>query len=187
MLPIICRRSIFRCSTRRCPGSFTSWRSRSCFVIRFSAGTSSVPDRSPSSMATPHASLRSLNRAGEALRNGVPLMVFPEGGRSATGQLQAVHGRSVFRRDPRAGAGRAHGDRRNLRAAADQQLSCVAGRGRAGHRRADSDRRDYACATWRNCRRRSGRRLPTCMTRTPRGVCASVQSSIARAEARCKS
>jgi 1-acyl-sn-glycerol-3-phosphate acyltransferase len=35
-----------------------------------------------------HASLRSLNRAGEALRHGMPLVVFPEGGRSRTGQLQ---------------------------------------------------------------------------------------------------
>jgi 1-acyl-sn-glycerol-3-phosphate acyltransferase len=36
----------------------------------------------------PHASLRSLNRAGDALRKGVPLVIFPEGGRSATGRLQ---------------------------------------------------------------------------------------------------
>lgn len=35
-----------------------------------------------------HASLRSLNRAGDALRKGVPLVIFPEGGRSATGRLQ---------------------------------------------------------------------------------------------------
>lgn len=43
-----------------------------------------------------HASLRSLNRAGETLRKGVPLMVFPEGGRSATGQLQAFMGGAFF-------------------------------------------------------------------------------------------
>jgi 1-acyl-sn-glycerol-3-phosphate acyltransferase len=35
-----------------------------------------------------HASLRSLNRAGDALRKGVPLVIFPEGGRSASGQLR---------------------------------------------------------------------------------------------------
>ena len=46
--------------------------------------------------ATPHASLRSLNRAGEALRNGMPLVVFPEGGRSATGQLQAFMGGAFY-------------------------------------------------------------------------------------------
>jgi 1-acyl-sn-glycerol-3-phosphate acyltransferase len=44
----------------------------------------------------PHASLRSLNRAGEGLRDGVPLVVFPEGGRSATGQLQAFMGGAFF-------------------------------------------------------------------------------------------
>ncbi len=42
------------------------------------------------------ASLRSLNRAGETLRNGVPLMVFPEGGRSASGQLQPFMGGAFF-------------------------------------------------------------------------------------------
>lgn len=42
------------------------------------------------------ASLRSLNRAGEALRSGVPLMVFPEGGRSATGELRPFMGGAFF-------------------------------------------------------------------------------------------
>ena len=44
----------------------------------------------------PHASLRSLNRACDALRKGVPLMVFPEGGRSATGELQAFMGGAFY-------------------------------------------------------------------------------------------
>lgn len=43
-----------------------------------------------------HASLRSLNRAGEGLRNGVPLMVFPEGGRSQTSQLQPFMNGAFF-------------------------------------------------------------------------------------------
>lgn len=43
-----------------------------------------------------HASLRSLSRAGETLRNGVPLMVFPEGGRSASGRLQPFMGGAFF-------------------------------------------------------------------------------------------
>lgn len=43
-----------------------------------------------------HASLRSLNRAGEALRKGLPLMIFPEGGRSATGQLKPFMGGAFF-------------------------------------------------------------------------------------------
>ena len=43
-----------------------------------------------------HASLRSLNRAGDALRKGVPLVIFPEGGRSATGQLQDFMGGAFY-------------------------------------------------------------------------------------------
>ena len=43
-----------------------------------------------------HASLRSLNRAGEGLRNGVPVMVFPEGGRSPNGELQPFMGGAFF-------------------------------------------------------------------------------------------
>ena len=43
-----------------------------------------------------HASLRSLNRAGEALRKGMPLVVFPEGGRSRTGQLQEFMGGAFY-------------------------------------------------------------------------------------------
>lgn len=34
------------------------------------------------------ASMRSLSRGVDSLRRGMPLMVFPEGGRSATGQIQ---------------------------------------------------------------------------------------------------
>ncbi|HLI63752.1 MAG TPA: lysophospholipid acyltransferase family protein [Terriglobales bacterium] len=43
-----------------------------------------------------HASLRSLNRAGDALRKGMPLVVFPEGGRSETGQLQEFMGGAFY-------------------------------------------------------------------------------------------
>ena len=42
------------------------------------------------------ASLRSLNRASESLRHGTPLMVFPEGGRSASGQLQDFMGGAFY-------------------------------------------------------------------------------------------
>lgn len=35
------------------------------------------------------ASMRSLNRAVDSLRSGMPLVVFPEGGRSASGQVQS--------------------------------------------------------------------------------------------------
>jgi 1-acyl-sn-glycerol-3-phosphate acyltransferase len=43
-----------------------------------------------------HASLRSLNRASDSLRKGTPLVVFPEGGRSATGQLQQFLGGAFY-------------------------------------------------------------------------------------------
>jgi 1-acyl-sn-glycerol-3-phosphate acyltransferase len=43
-----------------------------------------------------HASVGSLKRAGRALRKGLPLMVFPEGGRSPNGQLQPFLGGAFF-------------------------------------------------------------------------------------------
>ncbi len=42
------------------------------------------------------ASLRSLTHASESLRQGTPLVVFPEGGRSATGQLQEFMGGAAY-------------------------------------------------------------------------------------------
>ncbi len=43
-----------------------------------------------------HASVSSLKRAGRSLRHGLPLMVFPEGGRSPDGQLQPFLGGAFF-------------------------------------------------------------------------------------------
>jgi len=43
-----------------------------------------------------HASVGSLKRAGRTLRKGLPLMVFPEGGRSESGQLQPFMGGAFF-------------------------------------------------------------------------------------------
>lgn len=42
------------------------------------------------------SSLKSLVRASETLKKGMPLVVFPEGGRSANGQLQAFMGGSFY-------------------------------------------------------------------------------------------
>ena len=42
------------------------------------------------------ASLRSLNRASQALRDGMPVVVFPEGGRSPDGQLREFMGGAFY-------------------------------------------------------------------------------------------
>jgi 1-acyl-sn-glycerol-3-phosphate acyltransferase len=42
------------------------------------------------------ASLRSLTHASESLRHGTPLVVFPEGGRSATGHIQEFMGGASY-------------------------------------------------------------------------------------------
>jgi len=42
------------------------------------------------------ASLRSLNRASDSLRKGMPLVIFPEGGRSASGQLRPFMGGAFY-------------------------------------------------------------------------------------------
>ena len=42
------------------------------------------------------SSLRSLNRASESLRAGMPLVVFPEGGRSRSGELQEFMGGAFY-------------------------------------------------------------------------------------------
>jgi 1-acyl-sn-glycerol-3-phosphate acyltransferase len=50
----------------------------------------------PVDQSDARASLRSLNRAGETLRHGMPLVVFPEGGRSPDGQLQPFMGGAFY-------------------------------------------------------------------------------------------
>jgi len=42
------------------------------------------------------ASLRSLNHASTSLRNGMPLVIFPEGGRSASGQMRDFMGGAFY-------------------------------------------------------------------------------------------
>ena len=42
------------------------------------------------------ASLRSLNHASASLRNGMPLVIFPEGGRSPSGQMQDFMGGAFY-------------------------------------------------------------------------------------------
>src|SRR5215471_8900741 len=50
----------------------------------------------PVDLDNPRASIRSLNKAVEAVRNNMPLLVFPEGGRSEDGHLQPFMGGAFF-------------------------------------------------------------------------------------------
>jgi len=70
------------------PGKFRIMAKRELFRYPFLGWHLKRSGQIPIVSGDAHASLRSLNRAGEALRHGMPLVVFPEGGRSRTGQLQ---------------------------------------------------------------------------------------------------
>lgn len=50
----------------------------------------------PVDLDNPKKSIRSLNRAVEVLKQGMPLVIFPEGGRSEDGQLQPFMGGAFF-------------------------------------------------------------------------------------------
>ena len=78
------------------PGKFHIMAKQELFRLPFLGWYLKRSGQIPIVYGDPHASVRSLNRAGEGLRNGVPLVVFPEGGRSATGQLQAFMGGAFF-------------------------------------------------------------------------------------------
>lgn len=50
----------------------------------------------PVDLENPKKSIRSLHRAVDAVRSGMPLVIFPEGGRSEDGQLQPFMGGAFF-------------------------------------------------------------------------------------------
>ncbi len=50
----------------------------------------------PIDQGNARTSLRGLNRASDSLRNGMPLVIFPEGGRSADGQLREFMGGAFY-------------------------------------------------------------------------------------------
>jgi 1-acyl-sn-glycerol-3-phosphate acyltransferase len=78
------------------PGQFRIMAKRSLFRYPFLGWYLNRSGQIPIVFGDAHASLRSLNRAGDALRKGMPLMVFPEGGRSATGELQEFMGGAFY-------------------------------------------------------------------------------------------
>ena len=78
------------------PGQFRIMAKKQLFRYPFLGGYLKRSGQIPIVLGDAHASLRSLNRAGDALRNGMPLVVFPEGGRSASGQLQEFMGGAFY-------------------------------------------------------------------------------------------
>ncbi|HUI85168.1 MAG TPA: lysophospholipid acyltransferase family protein [Candidatus Binatia bacterium] len=78
------------------PGQFRIMAKRALFRYPFLGWYLKRSGQIPIVVGDPHASLRSLNRAGDALRRGMPLVVFPEGGRSRTGELQEFMGGAFY-------------------------------------------------------------------------------------------
>ena len=78
------------------PGQFRIMAKRALFRYPFLGWYLKRSGQIPIVYGDAHASLRSLNRAGDALRKGMPLMVFPEGGRSRTGELQEFMGGAFY-------------------------------------------------------------------------------------------
>ena len=78
------------------PGQFRIMAKRELFRYPFLGWYLRRSGQIPISYGDAHASLKSLNRAGDALRKGMPLMVFPEGGRSPGGELQPFMGGAFF-------------------------------------------------------------------------------------------
>lgn len=78
------------------PGQFRIMAKKQLFRYPFLGWHLKRSGQIPIVLGDAHASLRSLNRAGEALRHGMPLVVFPEGGRSATGELQGFLGGAFY-------------------------------------------------------------------------------------------
>jgi 1-acyl-sn-glycerol-3-phosphate acyltransferase len=78
------------------PGQFRIMAKRELFGYPFLGWYLRRSGQIPIVYGDAHASLKSLNRAGDALRKGMPLMVFPEGGRSKTGELQPFMNGAFF-------------------------------------------------------------------------------------------
>ena len=78
------------------PGQFRIMAKRGLFRYPFLGWHLKRSGQIPIVFGDAHASLRSLNRAGDALKRGMPLVVFPEGGRSSTGELQEFMGGAFY-------------------------------------------------------------------------------------------
>ncbi len=78
------------------PGQFRIMAKKELFRYPFMGWHLQRSGQIPIVFGDAHASVSSLKRAGRSLRKGLPLMVFPEGGRSPNGQLQPFMGGAFF-------------------------------------------------------------------------------------------
>jgi 1-acyl-sn-glycerol-3-phosphate acyltransferase len=70
------------------PGQFRIMAKRELFSYPFMGWHLTRSGQIPIDPGNARASLRSLNRASESLRHGMPLAIFPEGGRSSDGHMR---------------------------------------------------------------------------------------------------
>jgi 1-acyl-sn-glycerol-3-phosphate acyltransferase len=78
------------------PFQFRILAKRELFRYPFLGWHLSRSGQIPVDLENPKKSIRSLNRAVEAVKHGMPLVIFPEGGRSESGQLQPFMGGAFF-------------------------------------------------------------------------------------------
>ena len=78
------------------PFSFRILAKRELFRYPFMGWHLKRSGQIPVDLENPKKSIRSLNRAVEALKNNMPLVIFPEGGRSPNGELQPFMGGAFF-------------------------------------------------------------------------------------------
>ena len=78
------------------PFQFRILAKRELFTYPFLGWHLSRSGQIPVDLENPKKSIRSLNRAVEAVKKGMPLVIFPEGGRSESGQLQPFMGGAFF-------------------------------------------------------------------------------------------
>jgi 1-acyl-sn-glycerol-3-phosphate acyltransferase len=80
----------------RLPTQFRIMAKRELFSYPFMGWHLTRSGQIPIEQGDARASLRGLNRASESLRHGMPLAIFPEGGRSRDGHLQAFMGGAFY-------------------------------------------------------------------------------------------
>jgi 1-acyl-sn-glycerol-3-phosphate acyltransferase len=78
------------------PGQFRIMAKRELFSYPFMGWHLTRSGQIPIDQGDARASLRSLNRASESLRHGMPLAIFPEGGRSHDGQMRPFMGGAFY-------------------------------------------------------------------------------------------